>query len=154
LYGPASGTLLIVGGAAGPALLQRFVEMAGGTNAPLIVVPTAAGNSNIFGKVKLYNENEVVARWRRLGVKEVHMLHTHDRNVANTEAFVQVLRNANAVWFDGGRQWNPVDSYAGTLTEREFHNVLARGGVIGGSSAGRLYRAITWFEGMSQDLKS
>ena len=154
MYGPASGTLLIVGGAAGPALLQRFVEMAGGTNAPLIVVPTAAGNSNIFGKVKLYNENEVVARWRRLGVKEVHMLHTHDRNVANTEAFVQVLRNANAVWFDGGRQWNPVDSYAGTLTEREFHNVLARGGVIGGSSAGRLYRAITWFEGMSQDLKS
>ena len=40
------------------------------------------------------------------------------------------------VWFNGGRQWNCVDSYMNTLTYREFHNVLARGGVIGGSSAG------------------
>ncbi|HSU53120.1 MAG TPA: cyanophycinase [Candidatus Dormibacteraeota bacterium] len=136
LYGPASGTLMIVGGAAGPALLRRFVEMAGGANARLIVVPTAAGNSNASGRIKLYEENDVVARWRKLGVKDVHMLHTHDRKVANSEAFVQFLRQANAVWFDGGRQWNLVDSYAGTLTEREFHNVLARGGIIGGSSAG------------------
>ena len=45
-------------------------------------------------------------------------------------------KDATAVWFDGGRQWNMVDWYAGTLTYREFHNVLARGGVIGGSSAG------------------
>jgi cyanophycinase len=47
-----------------------------------------------------------------------------------------VLRDANAVWFNGGRQWNIVDSYVNTLTYREFHKVLERGGVIGGSSAG------------------
>ena len=47
-----------------------------------------------------------------------------------------MLRDAKAVWFNGGRQWNCVDSYAKTLTEKEFHNVLERGGVIGGSSAG------------------
>lgn len=35
-----------------------------------------------------------------------------------------------------GRQWNIVDSYANTKTYAAFHNVLARGGVIGGSSAG------------------
>ena len=40
------------------------------------------------------------------------------------------------MWFNGGRQWHLVDSYANTLTAREFHAVLARGGVIGGSSAG------------------
>jgi cyanophycinase-like exopeptidase len=40
------------------------------------------------------------------------------------------------VWFTGGRHWNIVDSYAGTLTYKEFHKVLERGGVIGGSSAG------------------
>jgi cyanophycinase len=127
---------MIVGGGAGPALLRRFVEMAGGANARLIVVPTAAGNSNSFGKIKVYEEDDVVARWRKLGIKNVHMLHTYDRNVANSERFVEFLRKANAVWFDGGRQWNLVDSYAGTLTEKEFHNVLARGGTIGGSSAG------------------
>jgi len=56
--------------------------------------------------------------------------------VANTEEFARPLRTANAVWFDGGRQWNCVDSYANTLTLQEFHEVLERGGVIGGSSAG------------------
>ena len=64
------------------------------------------------------------------------MLHTHDPKVADTEEFAKILRDANAVWFDGGRQWNIVDSYANTLTLREFHKVLERGGVIGGSSAG------------------
>src|SRR6185436_16893225 len=68
--------------------------------------------------------------------KNVTMLHTHDPKVADTEAFVKALRQANAVWFEGGRQWNIVDSYMNTLTYREFHKVLERGGVIGGSSAG------------------
>ena len=40
------------------------------------------------------------------------------------------------MWFEGGRQWNIVDSYANTLADKGFHAVLERGGVIGGSSAG------------------
>ena len=56
--------------------------------------------------------------------------------MADTPAFAAVLKDATAVWLDGGRQWNMVHSYAGTLTYREFHKVLERGGVIGGSSAG------------------
>jgi cyanophycinase len=47
-----------------------------------------------------------------------------------------MLLEAGGVWFGGGRQWNFVDSYEGTLTEKRFHDVLRRGGVIGGSSAG------------------
>jgi cyanophycinase len=66
------------------------------------------------------------------------MLHTHDPKVADTEQFVQPLREANAIWFEGGRQWNLVDSYMNTLTYKEFHKVLERGGVIGGSSAGAI----------------
>ena len=72
----------------------------------------------------------------KLGLKHVRMLHTADPKVADTEEFARVLRDADAVWFNGGRQWNIVDSYANTLTYREFHKVLERGGVIGGSSAG------------------
>jgi cyanophycinase len=64
------------------------------------------------------------------------MLHTHDPSVADTEAFVADLKQATGVWFNGGRQWNIVDSYAGTRTYDEFHKVLERGGVVGGSSAG------------------
>ena len=64
------------------------------------------------------------------------MLHTANPKEANTEAFAATLRDAKGVWFVGGRQWNIVDSYADTLTLREFRKVLEREGVIGGSSAG------------------
>lgn len=137
-YGPPKGTLVIVGGGstAGTGIVERFIELAGGPDKKFVIVPTAGGNRGANGAVREYDEAQVVASWVKQGVKNVRMLHTHDPKVADTEAFASVLRDADAVWFNGGRQWNIVDSYAGTLTYREFHNVLARGGVIGGSSAG------------------
>ncbi len=137
-YGPAKGTLVIVGGGGteGTGIVERFIELAGGLEKKFIVVPTAGGNRTADGTVREYREEQVVAGWLKRGVKNVKMLHTHDPKVADTEAFVKDLREADAVWFDGGRQWNIVDSYANTLTLKEFHNVLERGGVIGGSSAG------------------
>lgn len=137
-YGPAKGTLVIVGGGSteGTGIIEKFIELAGGVEKTFVIVPTAGGNRNADGTVRPYVESQVVASWVKRGLKNVRMLHTHDPKVADTEAFAAVLRDADAVWFNGGRQWNIVDSYAGTLTYREFHNVLARGGVIGGSSAG------------------
>ncbi len=137
-YGPAKGTLVIVGGGntEGTGIVEKFIELAGGVNAKFIIVPTAGGNKNQDGSIKEYKEETVIAPWVKRGLKNVKMLHTHDPKVADTEAFVKDLREANAVWFDGGRQWNIVDSYANTLTLKEFHKVLERGGVIGGSSAG------------------
>jgi cyanophycinase len=137
-YGPAKGTLIIQGGgdATGTGILETFINKAGGLHAKIVVIPTAGGNRTPDGKIKVYEEDKVVASWKKLGLTNVHMLHTADPKVADTEEFAKVLRDANGVWFDGGRQWNIVDSYANTLTLREFHKVLARGGVIGGSSAG------------------
>jgi cyanophycinase len=136
-YGPPKGTLVIVGGnMRDPAIANRFMELAGGPDANFIIVPTAGGNRAADGTVRIYREEDVIAPWKKRGLKNVTMLHTHDPKVADTEEFVQSLRKANAVWFDGGRQWNIVDSYRNTLTLKEFHKVLERGGVIGGSSAG------------------
>ncbi len=136
-YGPAKGALVIAGGALkDPAIYERFIELAGGRDAKIIIVPTAGGNRTRDGQIRVFNEESVIAPWLERGLKNVKMLHTHDPGTADTEDFVKDLRAANAVWFDGGRQWNIVDSYAGTLTFREFHKVLERGGVIGGSSAG------------------
>jgi cyanophycinase len=137
-YGPAKGTLVIQGGGSdvGTGIFETFINKAGGLGAKIVVVPTAGGNRNADGSVKVYKEEEVVAPWKKRGVMNVHMLHTHDPRIADTEEFARVLRDANGVWFVGGRQWNIVDSYANTLTLREFHKVLERGGVIGGSSAG------------------
>lgn len=137
-YGPTKGTLVIVGGGSmdGTGIVEKFIELAGGPDKSFVIVPTAGGNKNPDGAIREYKEAEVIASWLKRGLKNVKMLHTHDPKVADTEAFAAVLREAHAVWFNGGRQWNIVDSYANTLTFREFHKVLERGGVIGGSSAG------------------
>jgi cyanophycinase len=137
-YGPAKGTLVIVGG--GPTtdtgIMEKFIELAGGSKAKFVIVPTAGGNRTPKGEIKAYKEENVIAGWKKRGLTHVRMLHTHDPKLADTEEFAAPLREADAVWFDGGRQWNIVDSYMKTLTYKEFHKVLERGGVIGGSSAG------------------
>jgi cyanophycinase len=137
-YGPAKGTLMIVGGGNtdNTGIMEKFIELGGGPDGKFIIVPTAGGNKNQDGTVRPYKEEQVIQGWLKRGLKNVKMLHTHDPKVADTEDFVKDLRQATAVWFNGGRQWNIVDSYAGTLTYKEFHKVLERGGVVGGSSAG------------------
>ncbi|CAJ2509392.1 Uu.00g144180.m01.CDS01 [Anthostomella pinea] len=131
--GPENGTLVVVGGGIlSDSIYQRVIDLAGGPSAPLVVIPTADGAES-------YDDDAAGAgTFRRLGATDVTVLHTYDRSVANTEAFVAPLLRAKGVWFGGGRQWRLVDAYAGTLTEAAFWDVLeARGGgVIGGSSAG------------------
>lgn len=138
-YGPPTGTLVIAGGGPldGTGILERFIELGGGPQGGrFVIVPTAGGNREDDGRIKTYSQDDVLASWRKRGLAHVSMLHTHDPKVADTEAFVSDLSAATAVWFNGGRQWNLVDSYAGTRTYDELRKVLARGGVIGGSSAG------------------
>jgi cyanophycinase len=70
------------------------------------------------------------------GFTHVSMLHTRDRAVADSEAFVKPLLAAKGVWIAGGRQWRLVDSYLRTRVQTELEGVLARGGAIAGTSAG------------------
>ncbi len=127
--GPVKGSLVVVGGGeVGPEIGSRFVELAGGPEAPIVVIPTAGETDPI--------PNPLPGFLKRAGAQNVTVLHTRDPKVADTAEFVAPLRTARAVWFNGGRQWRLVDAYAGTRTEREIRAVLDRGGVIGGSSAG------------------
>lgn len=127
--GPPVGTLVVVGGGdVGPEIASRFIELAGGADAPVVVIPTAGETDPIL--------NPIPAFLKKAGATNVSVLHTRDPKVADTDEFVAPLRKAKAVWFNGGRQWRLVDAYAGTRTETEVRKVLERGGVIGGSSAG------------------
>jgi cyanophycinase len=129
--GPERGSLVIVGGGrVGPEILTRFFDLAGGRDAPLVVVPTANGADTYpdnWSGLKMFTD---------FGATRVTLLHTNDRKVADSEAFVRPLTTARAVWFVGGRQWRLVDSYLHTRTQREIERVLERGGVVGGTSAG------------------
>jgi cyanophycinase len=129
--GPARGSLIVAGGGKlGPEITGRFIELAGGPDAPVVLIPTAQEDTGIAAG---WLEKTVLAK---AGLKNLIGLHTRDRAVADSEAFAAPLRRARGVWFEGGRQWRLVDSYLGTRTEREIRAVLERGGVIGGSSAG------------------
>ena len=140
--GPANGSLLIVGGGNMNKLWPTFIELAGGLDAPIVVIPTA--NETI-------SENDSVARTlRALGVKTVTVLHTRDRAVADREDFVAPLRSARGVWLNGGRQWRLADAYLGTRTLREIAALLDRGGVVGGSSAGASIQASYMVRGAPQ----
>jgi len=128
--GPKNGTLIIAGGSAIEPILERFIELAGGNDAPIVYIPTASGD---IGDEAREMRSDIL---RNLGATNVSVVHTTDPGVANTESFAKPLRTARGVWFGGGRQWRLVDAYEGTLTERLFRDVLERGGIIGGSSAG------------------
>ena len=134
--GPEHGTLIIAGGGKlGPEILGRFIKLAGGPSAEIVVIPTAGGE-------KAYGPDcDCLKIFRELGATNLTVLHTIDRKEADSDAFVAPLKRAKAVWFVGGRQWHLVDSYSGTKTETEIKNLLARGGVAGGTSAGASIQA-------------
>ena len=123
---------MIDGGGQNPAAIRAFVALAGGPDAEIVLIPTA--NEEEPDADALEREREAFAE--AFGVSHVTVLHTRDRAEADTEAFVAPLKTARGVWFGGGRQWRLVDAYMGTRTQREIEAVLARGGVVGGWSAG------------------
>lgn len=132
--GPKNGTLLIIGGAArNPIFLEVFKKHAGGKDANIIVIPTAYEDNQIekdtgFVRLKAY--------FQKAGFTNIHILHTRDTTVANTEEFIAPIREASGVYFMGGRQWRIADGFLNTLAHKEFKRLLERGGIIAGSSAG------------------
>ncbi len=130
--GPENGTLFIVGGAAKKNIYDKFMELAGGPDAPVIVIPTSFSSDTLDSQFLDAFENN----FREKGFNNVTVLHTRDREEANSDEFIAPIKGAVGVWFWGGRQWRHADSYLNTRTHEAFRELLKRGGVIGGSSAG------------------
>jgi cyanophycinase len=130
------GTLVLVGGGQIPeAALERFIRAAGGSSARIVVIPTASDRADELASDPHSAQREL-APWKKRGVADVMLLHARSRDAANDEALVAPLKQATAVWFGGGQQSRIADAYVGTAVEREIAGVLARGGAIGGTSAG------------------
>ena len=128
--GTAAGSLVIVGGGALPdAVRDRFIELAGGKNAHIVIISTASEKANTPQLLK------TPAYFRAAGVEPV-VFHAHSRAEADDPAYIKPLTEATGVWFTGGVQSRLIDTYHGTAAERELQKLLARGGVIGGTSAG------------------
>lgn len=131
----ANGSLVIVGGGGVPdAVAETFIELAGGPEALIVVLPTASPDAAA-------RRARVPRFFTEAGAKNVRLLPARTSDEVNAPAFAQTLKRAGGVWFGGGRQWRFVDAYAGTPAVKLFRDVLKRGGVIGGSSAGASIQA-------------
>lgn len=130
--GPRKGALVIHGGGSGAVgSIERFMKLAGGPNSRIVIIPTAAGDDN-------YEQFDhlVMRRLRGLGAVNLRVLHAKSRSEADSDEFAAAIAAARGIWFTGGRQWRLADTYLGTKAERAMHDLLDRGGVIGGGSAG------------------
>lgn len=129
--GPEKGYLVIAGGAVRDSeIFEKFVDLAGGLDAPIVIIPTA-GTSDDYGPYW-----PGLAPFKKIGANNLTILHTRDPEEANQEEFYSIIDKARGVWFTGGRQWRLADSYLDTETHKALFRLLDRDGVIGGSSAG------------------
>ena len=123
------GTLLIAGGGEMPPIVnRRFWELAGGQNGRLVIIPAYEASREDSKRLK--------DEWRGWRFASMRVLQACSREKANDPSFAEPLRNATAVWFSGGDQSWLGNLYADTETETRLQEILDRGGIIGGTSAG------------------
>jgi cyanophycinase len=113
---------------------RRAIELAGGAEAPVGIIPAAAApdhNDHRAGQTGL--------RWfRRLGARLVTVLPLTDRASADAEMTAEMLSQCRLIYMLGGFPHYLAQTLAGS---RSWHAILAAcegGAVVGGSSAGAM----------------
>jgi cyanophycinase len=146
--GPPKGTLIVDGGGTTNLVKDRFVAIAGGKSARIVVLPTGASSIRFGPQNVILNPDWPRDRpeWSAyefdlkawFGVASVTVLHTRDRAIADSETFVTGLRTATGVFLGTGNAGRIADAYLGTRTQVELQALLDRGGAIFGSSSGAI----------------
>ncbi len=126
---PAGNLVLIGGGSKPPAAMAKFVELAGGPGAPIVVFPTASEVSDT-GEI-----------YRRLltdeyGCRDVRPLPVHTRTDAMSEEVAAEVGSAGGIFFAGGDQRRITAALLGTPVGDAVQLAFERGAVVGGTSAG------------------
>jgi len=125
----SEGVLVVCGGGdVPPAARRKFMELAGGQDAKLVVIPGGEEDESSF--------SSYFDVWKEYEPLSFHMLNATSRDQANDSDFTRVLDEATGVWLGGGQQDWLINRYANTLVESKLHDLLKRKGVIGGTSAG------------------
>jgi cyanophycinase len=129
--GPAAprGHLLIIGGGERPPeLIARIVELAGGAEARIAVIPSA---SSVPGEVGPAQAKELVDA----GAGEAFPLHV-TAEAARDPATREALEGVTGIFFSGGDQRRLTRALLDTPLLRALHEIYANGGVVSGTSAG------------------
>ena len=126
-----SGRLLLCGGNKLPkSVLDWFFQAGGAEKGNLVIIPTASPQSD------LGDFSRWTTMWKDYRWHDVSVLHAIESDDAKKPEWIDMLKDASAVWISGGNQQRLVDRYSNTKVLGELRTLLARGGIVGGTSAG------------------
>jgi cyanophycinase len=126
-FSQTKGKLVIIGGVQTQEIVKRFVSLAGGPNARIMIIPNA-------GSEPVSNSEEEQKNFISLGAKADYLMFT--RATADDDSNLKKMEWANAVFFLGGDQVDLTRDMLGTKLLQKAYDIYNNGGVIAGSSAG------------------
>jgi cyanophycinase len=130
--GDARGWIIPIGGAENKEndrrILSRFVEVSGGDDADIVVIPTAS---------KLHETgSRYEAIFRELGARHVTVMDFDTRRDCQEANRLQRIEDATGIFFTGGNQLRLTALLGGTPVAQLIRKRNAAGVTVGGTSAG------------------
>ncbi|MGN6184014.1 MAG: cyanophycinase, partial [Thermoanaerobaculia bacterium] len=124
------GHLMLIGGGDKPrAAMEKFIELAGGKSAPIVVIPTASQEPDL-------NEYYTNLFAKEYGSTDVVVLPIVTKEDANRPELVAASKRARGIFFGGGDQVRIINALAGTPVLDALREAYRNGAVVGGTSAG------------------
>src|SRR4051794_16389101 len=128
-----SGTVIVIGGAEDKVrdrgILGRFVTLAGGRDARIVVIATASS----MGMEAAERYKGIFAE---LGAREISGLNATTRMQANDEHAARMVRGASGIFLTGGNQLRLSSLIAGTRLADAIMGRFMAGAVVAGEAAG------------------
>ena len=132
------GYLLLEGGAEFGGRMRdpdlKAIELAGGLDAPIRIIPTAAAPDQNDQRAG----NNGIRWFQSLGAKDVGSLPLIDKTSANDESIAKTLRGAKLIYMLGGFTGYLGETLKGSAAWQSVLEAYARGAVVAGSSAGAM----------------
>jgi cyanophycinase len=130
--GEERGWIVPIGGAeqkqSDPRILRRFVELCGGADADIVVIPTASQLADTGTRYE-----DIFAQ---LGAGRATAMDFDTRRDAEEPSRLARLEQASGIFFTGGNQLRIATMLGGTPVAKAIRNCNARGVHVGGTSAG------------------
>ncbi len=125
---PKGHIFAIGGGFRSSEMMNRYIELAGGKNAHIVVLPMAS-------EVMEESAAEHIDQFKQLGCTNVEVM-IFTKETADDPANFAKLKDVTGVFFGGGDQVKLTGVLLGTKLFDRIKEIYNNGGAIGGTSAG------------------
>jgi cyanophycinase len=122
------GHLFIIGGRKLPSIMKKFVQLAGGPQAKIVIFPMASSDPLNAALYQRY-------QFETLGVKNVEFI-ICDSLSADADSNLSVLQDVTGIFFSGGDQSDLTKALLHTKMLGKIKHIYKNGGIVGGNSAG------------------